>query len=356
MPTGGWGYKWGNGPAWDSAYLLIPWDLYLFRGDRRILGEHYENFKRYVDYVSRRATNRIANFGLGDWCPAKSKTPEKITSTGYFYRDTMIVAAIANLLGKKDDAVKYSALAAEIKEAFNREFPELQTQTALGCALYQGLAESTNRGALVQKLVANVEAQNNHLDCGILGTKYLLHALSDNGRADVAYKVATQTTPPGWGFWIKLGATTLLEQWEDGLGKDLSRNHIMFGDISAWFYECLAGIRPDPAQPGFKHIIIKPQPVGDLTWVKAFYDSPYGRIVSEWKRKAGKLSLDVTIPANTTATIFMPAQAAAAVTEGGQPAGKAAAVKFLRLENGAAVYEVESGTYHFSVRQTLLQP
>lgn len=348
IPTGGWGYQWGNGPAWDSAYLLIAWDLYLFRGDRRVLDRHYENFKRYVDYVSRQATNHIAGFGLGDWCPAKTKTPETITSTGYFYRDAQIVAQVANLFGRKQDAAKYTALAADIKSAFNREFPELQTQTALGCALYQGLAEPARRADLVRALTAQVEANSNHLDCGILGTKYLLHALSDNGRVDIAYNVATQTTPPGWGFWIKQGATTLWEQWEDGPDKDFSRNHIMFGDISAWFYKTLAGIRPDPAQPGFKHIIIQPQPVADLTWVKAFYDSAYGRIVSEWRREAGKLTMNLTIPANTTATVHVPVQNAAMVTEGGKPAAKAAGVKFLRMENGAAVYAVGSGSYRFA--------
>lgn len=348
IPTGGWGYKWGNGPAWDSAYLLIPWDLYLYRGDQRILAEHYENFKRYVDYVSRRATNHIANFGLGDWCPAKTKTPEKITSTGYFFRDAAMVADIAGLLGKKDEAAKYAALATAIRQAFNREFPELQTQTALGCALYQGLAEPDARAALVQKLVANVESQGNHLDCGILGTKYLLHALSDNGRADVAYKVATQTTAPGWGHWIETGATTLLEQWVNKPGDDLSRNHIMFGDISAWFYENLAGIQPDPAAPGFKHIILQPAIVGDLKWVRAHYDSPYGRIVSEWKSEGGAFTWKITVPPNTTATVHVPTNDTGAVMEGGHPLAKVRGVKFLRLENGCVVLEIESGHYTFT--------
>ena len=348
MPTGGWGYKWGNGPAWDSAYLLIPWDLYLYRGDRRILGEHYENFKRYVDYVNRRATNRIANFGLGDWCPAKTRTPARITSTGYFYRDAIIVADIAGLLGKKDDAEKYTALAADIKQSFNREFPELQTQTALGCALYQGLAEPANRPALVEQLVANVESQSNHLDCGNLGTKYLLHALSDNGRADVAYNIATQTTMPGWGYWIKNGATTLFEHWDDKTKEGLSRNHIMFGDISAWFYENLAGIQPDPTAPGFKHIVLKPSVVGDLKWVKAHYDSPYGRIVSEWESRRGTFTWKITVPPNTSATVYVPTSNVASVKEGGHPLAKVRGVKFLRMENGCVVLEIQSGSYDFS--------
>ena len=352
IPTGGTGYVWGNGPAWDSAYLLIPWDLYLYRGDRRILGEHYENFKSYVDYVSRRATNHIANFGLGDWCSAKTTTPERITSTGYFYRDASIVADIAGMLGKKDDAVKYAALAADIKQAFNRNFPELKSQTALGCALYQGLAEPANCPALVQQLAANVESKSNHLDCGNLGAKYLLHALSDNGRAEVAYEVATQTTMPSWGYWIKIGATTLLEHWNDHEKQGLSRNHIMFGDISAWFYESLAGIRPDAAAPGFKHIILKPAVVGDLKWVKAHYDSPYGRIGSEWKYERGTFTWKVSVPPNSTATVYVPTSNAGSVKEGGHPLAKVRDAKFLRMENGCAVLELESGNYVFSSTTT----
>ncbi|MCX6897136.1 MAG: glycoside hydrolase family 78 protein [Verrucomicrobia bacterium] len=350
VPTGGWGYKWGNGPAWDSAYVLIPWYLHQYRGDRRILAEHYDRLKLYVDYLTSRAKEGVVSIGLGDWCPAKTKTPVNITSTGYYYADAMIVSKIAAMLGKKDDAVRYAALAADIKKAFNQAFfnPKTKqygggTQTALSCALYQGLVEPQYVAGVVSNLVANVAAQKGHLDCGILGAKYLLHALTDNGRADVAYTVATQTTAPSWGNWIKRGATTLWEDWE---GKS-SLNHIMFGDISAWFYETLAGIRPDPSAPGFRKIIIRPAVVGDLKWVRASHDSLHGRIVSDWKHEREKLVLDVTIPANTTATVFIPAKGAADVTEGGKPLGKVQGVKFLRAEDNCVVLAVESGVYHF---------
>jgi len=350
VPTGGWGYKWGNGPAWDSAYVLIPWYLYEYRGDRRILAEHYDRLKLYVDYLTSRAANGIVNIGLGDWCPAKTKTPVNITSTGYYYADAMIVSKIAAVLGKKDDAARYAALADGIRKAFNRAFFDPQTkqygggsQTALSCALYQGLVEPQNVAGVVSNLVANVAAHEGHLDCGILGTKYLLHALTDNGRADVAYTVASQTTAPSWGNWIKRGATTLWEDWE---GKS-SLNHIMFGDVSAWFYEALAGICSDPSAPGFKKIIIHPAAVGDLKWVRASHDSMHGRIASDWKREGERFVLDVTIPANTTAMVFIPAKSAASITEDGQPLDKAACVKILRSEGGCTVVEVGSGGYHF---------
>ena len=319
----------------------------------RILAEHYDHLKRYVDYLTKRSKNGIVGIGLGDWCPAKTATPERVTSTGYYYRDAVIVAEIAGILGKQEDAAKYAKLATDIKQAFNRDFLDKQTkqyaggtQTALACALYQGLAEPADVDATVQNLVANVERQGNHLDCGILGTKYLLHALTDHGRVDVAYKVAAQTTQPSWGNWVKQGATTLWEGW-DGGG---SHNHVMFGDVSAWFYETLAGIRPDPAAPGFKKILIKPSVGGGLTWVKASHVSGYGKIASSWKLDGNKLTLEVTIPPNTTATVFVPTSDAAGVLEKGLPVAKAYGVVSAKADGKWEVVEIGSGSYTFISR------
>lgn len=353
VPTGGWGYAWGNGPAWDSAYVLIPWYMYQYRGDVRILAEHYENLKRYVDYLTRRAKNGIVGIGLGDWCPARSRTPEKVTSTGYYYADAVIVSKIAQILGKKEDADKYIQLAADIRQAFNRDFLNAQTkqyangtQTALSCALYQGLTDPADVAAVLSNLVANVERQDNHLDCGILGTKYLLHALTDNGRVDVAYKIAAQTTQPSWGNWVRQGATTLWEEWNGGG----THNHVMFGDVSAWFYQTLAGIQPDITAPGFKKIVIRPAIVGDLKWVKASHMSAFGKIASSWKLEGNDLTLDITIPPNTTATVYVPRRDGAMVKEGGRPAAQVpgTSVVTLKMESGSAVFEIGSGSYTFT--------
>ena len=352
VPTGGWGYAWGNGPAWDSAYVLIPWYLYQYRGDVRILAEHYDNLKRYVDYLGRKAKNGVVGIGLGDWCPAKTTTPEQVTSTAYYYCDALIVSKIAVILGKLDDALTYAKLAEDIKEVFNREFIDKQTkqvaggtQTALACALYQGLAQRADVDAIVNNLVANVEHHGNHLDCGILGTKYLLHALTDNGRADVAYKITSQTTAPSWGAWINQGATTLWEQWAGGG----SHNHVMFGDVSAWFYQTLAGIRPDPSAPGFKRIIIKPSIVGDLKWVKGSYNSGYGLIASSWKIDGNKLTLTVTIPPNTSAAVWVPAKDVSSVREDGLADTKSSGVaSSAKMQGNCAVMEIGSGTYVFT--------
>jgi len=351
VPTSGWGYTWGNGPAWDSAFLLIPYYLYEYCGDTKVLCDHYDGLKRYVDYLTRKAKGGIVNLGLNDWAPFKTTTPADITSTAYYYRDAQIVALTAGLRGNAADAQKYADLAASIKTAFNDKFYDPNTglygngsQTSLSCALYQGLVEPANQARVLTNLVAAVENANNHIDTGILGSKYLLNALLANGRAEVAYRIASQKDLPSWGWWIEQGATTLWEQWN---GAD-SRNHIMFGDISAWFYKALAGINPDPAAPAFKHFILKPNLVGGLTSARAAYDSVHGRIVSDWKCANGRFDWTVTIPANTSATVYVPIPDAAAIKEGGQPAAAAAGVKLLRAETGRTLFEVGSGTYHFT--------
>jgi alpha-L-rhamnosidase len=196
---------------------------------------------------------------------------------------------------------------------------------------------------------------------GLIGMQWLMQTLTEIGRPDVGYTLATQATRPSWGYMLGKDATTIWERWDcdtQGAGMNSEALLILSGNLDAWFYQTLAGINYDPENPGFKHIIIKPSPLGDLTWVKAHHDSPYGRIVSQWKTETGStfamptadknLKLDVTIPVNTSATVYVPAKDAAAVTESGKPAAQAEGVTFLRMENNAAVYAVGSGNYRFS--------
>jgi alpha-L-rhamnosidase len=350
VPTGGWGYDWGNGPAWDSAYLLIPWYLYQYRGDERILREHYDRFKRYVDYLTSKAENHIVSFGLGDWMPVQERTPEKVLTTGYYYCDTLLVAGIAKILGKTEDTQKYGELARAIKEAFNQAFFDSATgqyaggtQTGLSCALYQGFVEPDQRVRVVQNLVENVARHEGHLDTGFPGTKYLIHVLTENNRSDLVYQMATQKTYPSWGYWIEQGATTMWESW-DGTG---SLNHFAFGSIGAWFYQAIAGIRLDPEKVGFKHIIIQPLLLGDLSWAKAEHESMYGTISSSWKMDRDRFELEVTIPVNSTATVYVPAQSEKNVALEGKSVEEVKEVQFLRMENQRAVFRVESGKYMF---------
>ena len=354
VPTGGWGYAWGNGPAWDAAYVLIPWDLFLFNGDRHILEEQYTGIKRYVDYVDAKSPTHIADFGLGDWAPFKTETSAALTSTGYFYRDALVLTQIARLLNRRADETKYAQLAAEIRTAFNKTYYHPATvsygdgsQTALSCALYQGLAADADRKRVLDRLVAGIEANGDHLDCGILGAKYILHVLTDGGRQDVAYRVAAQTTLPSWGFWVEGGSTTLLEQWNDHADGDLSRNHIMFGDISAWCYETIGGIRCDPDYPGFKRATIAPQIAGNLTWAKATHTTPYGDIVSEWHHVGDEFELTVTVPANSGATVLIPSRTGTEVLEGGIHIAEVRGVTPAGVHGEVAAFRIGSGTYRF---------
>ncbi len=256
------------------------------------------------------------------------------------------------MLGKKDDERKYADLAKQIEKTFIDKFYDPKTGTFTGeeqcgmaAALYQGLVPSGEKSKVTAALAAEVEKRDYHVWAGILGTKYLLHALTDNGMVELAYKVANQRTWPSWGHWVEQGATSLWESWDGGE----SLNHIMFGDIDAWFYEALAGINPDPDKPGFKHIIIRPNPVGDITWVKAHHRSLYGLICSSWRLDGDKFSLHINIPANTTATVYIPARSVDQVTESGRPAAEAEGVRFVGIKDGKAVFEAGSGTYEFLI-------
>lgn len=351
VPTSGWGYSWGNGPAWDSAYLLIPYYLYVYCGDTRILTSHLDGFRRYVDYLaSKSKDDGIVDLGLNDWAPFETKTGAPITSTGYFYVDAQITSLAARLSGNEAEAKKYADLAASIRKAFNAKFYHAETgqydqgsQTALSCALYQGLVDPANQARVVSNLVAAVESRNGHIDTGILGAKYLLNALLEYGRADVAYRVATRKDLPSWGWWLAQGATTLWEQWN---GTE-SRNHIMFGDISAWFYKAIAGIQPDPAAPGFRRFIAAPQVLGDLTWAKATYHSIRGPIVSEWELKKGDFLWHLVVPANTTATVYLPIRSTDSPQESGKPLGAIRGIRFLPADRERTAFEIGSGDYHF---------
>jgi alpha-L-rhamnosidase len=219
-----------------------------------------------------------------------------------------LLARFAQLSGQCNDHVKYSELAKNIKTAFNHEFYKGNgiyanaEMTALGCALYQGLVSDEEKYKVAYKLSETVKNNDFKVDFGILGAKYITRALADNGYIELAYRLITQQKFPGWVHWLKQGANTLWENWKG----DSSRNHIMFGDIAAWMYQYLAGIAPDPEQPGFKHTIIKPHPVSGVKWVNAKHRGPYGVISSKWKTDNGKFHLVIVIPPDTTATIIMP--------------------------------------------------
>ncbi len=372
VPSGDWGYPWGNGPAWDSSLVTIPWDVYLYRGDRKILEDSYEAMKKYVDYMtSRERDNGLIYHGLGDWVPVKTVTPTEVTSTGYYYLDTKIVAQTAKLLGKNDDFEKYSKLAEKICKSYNDALYQdggvysINSQTSQSCAIHQGFAQALDQNAqaeVFKRLVEDVEKANGYFDVGILGAKYIMRALSEGGRNDLALQMILQEDQPSYADWIKRGAGTLWEDWGEGS----SRNHIMFGDVSAWFYQSLAGLKlsgapetvvasVEPNEVAFKRSVIAPKCRASeisapgrkpLTWARGSVETPYGTLASSWawNKDFTKLTLNVDVPVNTTATIVVPCDAnQTCVCDKGAEFAK----EIAQTEDGV-VYEVGSGAYSFS--------
>lgn len=313
IPTGGWGYGTENGLDWTSTIAIIPWNLYLFYGDSKCLADCYPHIKRYVDYVDRRSPDGLTSWGRGDWVPVRSRSVLELTSSVYFYADADILAKAATLFGKEEDALHYRTLAEKIKNAINQKYLTRETgiyasgtQTELSVPLLWGVVPPESVSAVAGNLAKKVEEAGFHLDVGVLGAKAILNALDQNGYPEHAYKVAIQDSYPSWGWWIVNGATTLLENWDVKASRDISDNHMMFGEIGGWFFKGLGGIRPDPAQPGFRNILLTPYFPKDLPSFEAVHQSPYGTIRSAWERKENAILYTVTLPPHTTALLTLP--------------------------------------------------
>lgn len=349
-----------DSPEFGSAYVIDPWRVYQMYGDTAVLAKHYDSMKRYVAYLGSKAKGHIVSHGLSDWAdygpnpPGESQlSPRGLTATAIYYQDITLLEKMARLLGKTDDAEQFAKLAGEVRTAFNAKFfladknqYERNSQTANAMPLMLGLVEENRRPAVLDNLVKVLRDNGNRVNAGDIGFMYLMRALSDGGRGDVLYDVVCQEDGPGYMYQLKKGATTMTETWD--CYPDWSQNHCMLGHVEEWFYRGLGGICLDPADPGFKHFTIAPQVVGELTSATASHRSMYGTIVSDWRREGDSLTLNVTVPANTTATICVPTKDAATVVESGKPAVQAEGVKFLRMDGRSAVYEVGSGVYRFT--------
>jgi alpha-L-rhamnosidase len=312
VPTGGWGYEWGNGPDWTSTIAIIPWNLYLFYGDNKCLYESYDHIKRYVDHINELYPSGLVSWGLGDWVPVKSVSPVELTSTCYYYADVMILVKAARLFGRQKDISYYTQLSSRIKNAFNAKYLDTLnkvygkgTQTEMAVPLYWGIVPDAWKPLIARNLAKRVREDSSRLDVGLLGTKAILNALSENGYAELAYKLASSRTYPSWGWWMANGATTLYENWKIDAANDISLNHIMFGEIGAWFYKALGGMRPDPEAPGFKNILMEPFFVTGLDSFSCYHDGPYGRIISSWKRIRNNIEYNITVPPNSTASLIL---------------------------------------------------
>jgi len=340
----------GDSPEWSATFILVPWQQYEFSGDLELFRRHYDAMTNYIAYLGSRADNFIVNYGLGDWYDIGPKkpgvsqlTPIALTATAFYFDNVKVMAQAAALLGKTDDAKSFSELAEKIRTAFNEKFYNItnhfyatDSQCGNAIPLVFNICEPSNRADVVDAIVRDVRSRGNALTAGDVGYRYLLRALADGGRSDVIFDINNQSDKPGYGMQLAKGKTSLTEAWDGGSSQD----HFMLGQIQEWFYHDLAGIQNAPASEGFKQIVINPQPVGDVTWAKAGYNSIRGKIVSDWKRDGTKFTLNVTTPPNTTATVFVPAKSSAAVTQ-------ADGAKFLRMENGRAIFEINSGNHRF---------
>ncbi|MEA4976841.1 MAG: family 78 glycoside hydrolase catalytic domain [Paludibacter sp.] len=311
IPSSSWGYGSWPGPVWDAALFIIPNALYNYYGDSRTIERLYPTMQKYLDYLFPQEKDGMLHFGLGDWVYYKSQTPNDYTSTVYYYSDYKLMAKFASLLGK--DATAYYKKAAALKTIINERYFNAETgiyangtQTALALALYMDIVPKEYVQKVAENLHKKVAGNDFFLDFGLIGSKTVLHMLAKYGYIEDAYKMAVKIDAPSWGYWVDTqGYSTLAETWTlSPQFRDASLNHVFMGDISAWMYNVLAGINYDEQNPGFQHIMIKPQFANELKWVEAEYNSTRGLIRSSWERKGDSIILQVTIPPGATATIY----------------------------------------------------
>ncbi len=338
-------------PGWQLAFPYGMKVLHDFYGDISTVKKNYEMLKKQIDFMHSVTPNHIVEKCIADHA-SLDKKPIALSATAFYYHHVLILIEFGKLLNKSNDVAKYQILANDIKAAFVARFLKVGTgvfdngtQAAQLIALNYHLVPENERSAAVDRLMLEIfNKHKGHLSTGIFATKFMFDFFRTENRNDVAYTVANQREFPGWGNMLANGATTFYENWTYPDLVD-SQNHPMFGSISEWFYRSLLGI--NATAPGFTKFEIKPQPTGDLTYAKGYYDAIVGRIVSDWKVEGTKFQLKVSVPANTTALIYVPALPKLQVLEGGQKAENAVGLKFVEFKNGYSVYQAVSGNYSF---------
>lgn len=357
------GFGFRDSPEWGSAAVVVPWLIYKWYGDKEIIRTAYPMMKKYVVYLQNRSDKQILSYGLGDWYDlgpkhpgASQLTPNGLTATAIYYYDVTLLQKMATLLNDTVEATKLAALAPEIKKAFNDKFFDNNkkvyatgSQTAMAMPLMLGLVDKNDREKVFQNLVDSIRASGKSLTAGDIGYHYLVQALDAGGASQLLYDMNFRDDVPGYGFQLKKGATALTESWPALSG--VSNNHLMLGHIMEWFYTGLAGIDQSARSVGYQEIEIKPEIVGDINFVQAEYKTFYGTIKSEWRKDGGNFLLDVQVPANTTALVYLPAQTGAAIGEGKKTISVAKDIKLVKWDNDRAVFRVGSGNYSFEVQE-----
>jgi alpha-L-rhamnosidase len=359
--------------AWSDAAVICPWTIYLCYGDARLLEEQYESMAGWVKFMRDRAGDDYIwrnDSQFGDWLDYRGQdarrpapvTNNELVATAFFAYSTRLLAHVARVLGKTSDAECYADLANKVKAAFNDEFVTPSgrvgpnTQTAYVLALHFDLLPESMRPLAIERLVKEIRQGHYHLTTGFVGTPYLCHVLSRYGYTDVAYELLNQQSCPSWLYPVKQGATTIWERWDgikpDGSFQDASMNsfnHYAYGAIGEWLYRVVAGIEADPTEPGYKRILIQPQPGGQLTYVSAAHDSMYGRIESKWMLEDDDFQLAVTIPPNTEGIVHLLAQSVEDIAEQGQALDQVEGIREIRQAGKTVILTLGSGCYHFRV-------
>lgn len=348
-------------PEWGSAFIISPWYVYLWYGDSSLIERYYPSMQRYLEYLQSQSKDNIVAYGLGDWFdigpgnPGFSQlTSNGVTATAIYYYDVCLMEKMARMLGKEDDAERYAALAEDIKESFNATFwnPDTATydrnsQAANAIALFMGLTTEENNQQVFENLVADIRGRGNALTAGDVGYRYVLRALEENGASDIIYDMNSKYDTPGYGWQLAHGATALTESWQ-AYGF-VSNNHFMLGHLMEWLFSGLGGIRQSDDSVAFRHVVIKPTRVGDVRSARTSYESPYGTIVADWKDTPDRYSILVEVPANSCATVYLPAEDAACVTESGTAIE--GNFEYATAADGTMTVEVGSGVYRFEVKK-----
>jgi alpha-L-rhamnosidase len=360
-----------NSSGWADVATIVPWNMYLVYGDKKILEQQYSSMKAYVESIRKVAVNDLWNTGFhfGDWLfyrpdddnDGRAAVTDKYLIAQCFYaRSTQLLINAAKTLGKTDDEAFYTLLLNKIKDAFVKEYMTPNgrlvsgTQTAYVLALNFDMLPEALRKQAAERLAANVKSYGNHLTTGFLGTPYLCHVLTRFGYPDIAYQLLLQRTYPSWLYPVTMGATTIWERW-DGQKPDStfqtpgmnSFNHYAYGAIGDWMYRSMAGLDTYEDAPGYKHSLIKPIIGGGFTKVSASLHTYYGTLSNSWKLDNGKLTMDVEIPVNTRCTVYVPGNDAAKITEGGKPLAQIKEIKVEGVEDGFVKLNLGSGIYQF---------
>lgn len=355
--------------GWADSGVVCNWQMYQLYGDTRVVKRHYPELVRYMDYLARTSKDYMRGTGAyGDWLRLAGPQHSEAIGTAYYCYTTRLMAELADAIGNSADGSKYRELAERIKTAFVKNFLKADGrlvdakgesgQTFYALAFGLDLVPKDRKAQVAQQFVEEIKKQDGHLATGFLGTPFVLFALEKAGQSDWAYRLVLNQTYPSWLLQVKLGSTTMWERWDGWLpdkgfqdpGMN-SFNHYWLGCVGEWLQCSVAGLDTDG--PSFAHITIRPVLASSgkgLTSARGSYDSIRGRIVSDWRMDRGTFNLKVSVPANTTATIYVPAQNPASVTESGKPAARAEGLQFLRNEPGYAVFQAGSGNYNFSSR------